>query len=416
VRTLDPDTDEAEEYVRARGLPRTTSFRSRRGVKRLFRYPGDAELTTGHLTDGLELRAEHLLIVPPTEGYEYLPSATIDKAGLGILPGWARRNGARRPKTTIVLGPDIPPGQAHQEMTRIIGKLARSLSPEELLRTARALNAGRLPEPELTDIVEAIATKEHPAPEPIDARPLAEVVETFRRSQDLPDPSPVYVPVATVVANHQPGDPLWLVEVGPSGAGKTEGIQSTTAIPHVHEVSTLTEAALLSGTPVKDRARGARGGLLREVGDFGVLIVKDLGGILTLDRNALPKTLQALRDIYDGHWIRWVGTEGATALEWRGRVGFLAGSTPSIDRHHAIMAALGQRFVFHRLPRIDEAEQSRAALKAEGARGRYARRAPRSRRRAVRRAGPGQCAGAASPDRSRVRAADRARPAVGARS
>src|SRR5262245_39798040 len=98
--------------------------------------------------------------MPPTQGYEYLPSGTIEEAGFGVLPEWARRNGTRPKKTKIELGPELPPGKAHNEMLRIVGKLARSLSPEELLRTAGALNGGRLPDHELTDMIEAISAKE----------------------------------------------------------------------------------------------------------------------------------------------------------------------------------------------------------------------------------------------------------------
>jgi hypothetical protein len=160
VVALDPDTPEAEEYVRRHGVPRTASFRSLRGVKRLFRYPEGVELSTGHLVDGLELRADYLLFVPPTPGYEWLPSATIDEAGLAPLPDWARRNGRRKPPVEIRLGPDLPPGEAHDATARTIGKLARSLSAGELWTTAKALNAGRLPEGELEDLVRAIAGRE----------------------------------------------------------------------------------------------------------------------------------------------------------------------------------------------------------------------------------------------------------------
>ncbi len=126
IVALDPDTPEAEEYVQRHGVGRTASFRSRRGIKRLIRYPDGVELSTGHLRKGLELRAEWLVIVPPTPDYEYLPSSTIDEAGFAALPDWARRNGSGRPKVMVRLGTELPPGQAHDEMLRIVGKLAPS--------------------------------------------------------------------------------------------------------------------------------------------------------------------------------------------------------------------------------------------------------------------------------------------------
>jgi len=45
-----------------------------------------------------------------------------------------------------------------------------------------------------------------------------------------------------------------------------------------------------------------------------------------------------------------VGTDGGRALEWQGKVGFVGGVTPTIDRHHAVMGAMGERF--HALPAI----------------------------------------------------------------
>ena len=37
--------------------------------------------------------------------------------------------------------------------------------------------------------------------------------------------------------------------------------------------------------------------------------------------------VQALRDVYDGRYVRDVGTAGGLHLEWTGRLGLLAGQT-----------------------------------------------------------------------------------------
>jgi hypothetical protein len=82
---------------------------------------------------------------------------------------------------------------------------------------------------------------------------------------------------AVYVANMMlPGDPVWVFLVGGSGQGKTERLAPLSAMPHAVLASTLSgEAALLSATARRDRAEHAHGGLLRRVGDKGVLIVKD---------------------------------------------------------------------------------------------------------------------------------------------
>src|SRR5918994_248367 len=96
------------------------------------------------------------------------------------------------------------------------------------------------------------ANRNGAGPPPItDAEPrtLAEVVATFERWQYLPDPGVVVGALGTIAANLLPGDPVWLVLVGPPGAGKSEALQSTTRLPDVYGAGTLTEPALLSGSP-----------------------------------------------------------------------------------------------------------------------------------------------------------------------
>ena len=88
--------------------------------------------------------------------------------------------------------------------------------------------------------------------------------------------------------------------------------------------------------------------------------------MLSMHREARAAVLAALREVYDGAWTRHVGTDGGQALEWRGKVGLLAGSTQSIDRHHAVMSAMGERFLLFRLPEVDTSEQARWALAHAG--------------------------------------------------
>ena len=128
----------------------------------------------------------------------------------------------------------------------------------------------------------------------------------------------------------------------------------------------MTAASLLSGTPGKEREAGAKGGLLREIGGFGIIVCKDLGSVLSMNRDARAETLAALREIYDGSWTRHVGTGGGKTLHWTGKVGLVAGCTPTIDRHHAVMGAMGERFLLFRFPEVDSTEHARRALRHAG--------------------------------------------------
>jgi hypothetical protein len=143
-------------------------------------------------------------------------------------------------------------------------------------------------------------------------------------------------------------------------------LSSLSGQPDVHAAATLTEGALLSGTPRKDRSAGARGGLLRQIGAFGILLVKDFGSVLSMQRDARASVLAALREIFDGEWTRHVGTDGGQTLAWKGKLGLIAASTPVVDAHHAVIGAMGERFVTYRLPLADADQQGARALAHEG--------------------------------------------------
>jgi putative DNA primase/helicase len=163
VVALDADTAEAEGYVLERKVPRTPTWRSTRGLHWLFR-PGSDELTSGALRPGLDLLAESkLALIPPTPGRLWTPSASVDDVPIAALPEWVRASAkVRRSRGSAVVqpGPELPPGEAHERMVSMIGKLGRVLSADELLLTAARLNEGRLPRDELTKIVEHVLAKE----------------------------------------------------------------------------------------------------------------------------------------------------------------------------------------------------------------------------------------------------------------
>jgi len=196
---------------------------------------------------------------------------------------------------------------------------------------------------------------------------LAELTTVFRTWLHMPDAGALYAILAALVANKMPGDPVWLLAVDVPGGGKTEMLMSTVGLPGIWPTATLTEGSLLSGTSRREKAKDASGGLLRAIGDEGVILLKDFGSILSMNLDTRGAILQALREVYDGSWTRHVGTDGGKSLSWTGKVGVIGGATPAIDAHHAVMSVLGERFVFFRPDAHDEKALATGALRHLGA-------------------------------------------------
>lgn len=174
------------------------------------------------------------------------------------------------------------------------------------------------------------------------------------------------VVLCAAAAEKLSGDPPWVLVVGGSGNCKTETVAPLSGAG-ARIISTITgEAALLSGTPAKSRAKNATGGLLRQVGDNGTLVIKDFTSILSMNRDTRAQVLGALREIYDGHWSRNVGTDGGFTLTWKGRLVVIGAVTTAWDRAYEVVATMGDRFVLVRLRSDDNRLRRAAGMQAMG--------------------------------------------------
>lgn len=155
--------------------------------------------------------------------------------------------------------------------------------------------------------------------------------------------------LAAAAVEQLDGDPVWLLLVSGSGNAKTETV-SALAGAGAFVTSTITsEGALLSATSRKETAKDATGGLLRKIGDRGVLVVKDVTSILSMNRDSRAAVLAALREVYDGKWERNVGTDGGRTLTWTGRIVLVGAVTTAYDAAHAVIASMGDRFALVRV-------------------------------------------------------------------
>jgi hypothetical protein len=151
---------------------------------------------------------------------------------------------------------------------------------------------------------------------------------------------------------------------GPSAGGSTlinallgytdeeSGEHLVTPVRHTYGLDSVKgEAAFLSGTPKRDKAKDATGGVLKQIeraGGNGLLVMSDFTNILNLRPEQLNEVVACLRMIYDGKFYRAVGTDGARMLQWQGKVGCITKSTGAIESHHGVMGEMGQRFIMWR--------------------------------------------------------------------
>lgn len=155
--------------------------------------------------------------------------------------------------------------------------------------------------------------------------------------------------LATAAVEKLDGDPLWLLLISGSGNAKTETVQSLDGAGALVTSTISSPGALLSASPSKERAKDATGGLLRKVGGRGVVVIKDVTSILSMDRNMRAEVLGALREVYDGRWSRNVGTDGGRTLEWTGRLVVIGAVTTAWDKAHDVISSMGDRFVLLRM-------------------------------------------------------------------
>ncbi len=155
--------------------------------------------------------------------------------------------------------------------------------------------------------------------------------------------------LAAYVANKLPSDPVWLLLIAPPSSGKTEILGLLRDVEDCHEVSTFTQGSLISGTSRKEKAKGATGGLLIKIGEFGVMVCKDFTSVLSMNRDTLNGAMAILREAHDGRVSRILGTDGGKEVVWAGKLGVLGGVTQKIDSHHEVLSAMGERFLMCRM-------------------------------------------------------------------
>jgi len=185
----------------------------------------------------------------------------------------------------------------------------------------------------------------------------------------------IYTVMAVLIANWlNPNKPVWMMLVGPAGSGKSLALSLLQHLPEANSrqpfgVKRLcqikTVAALLSGTPARDKVSGSSGGVLAEI-QRGMIYWPDFTECLSMNQDYFKELMGALRQVYDGVWTRDVGSDGGKHIEWKGHIGMLAACTNEIDSHSAALQRLGERWIYRRMRPSSGWQESMAAISGSG--------------------------------------------------
>ncbi len=189
---------------------------------------------------------------------------------------------------------------------------------------------------------------------------LKELKTEIQKYQYLEDTKLIDVSLASIIATRlQIGNPVWLIIIGASSGGKSQILRplALTDEKFLHRVDDLTENTFLSGLKSKEGEIS----LLNRIGERGIIVVSDLTVLFSKQAEARATILSQFRMIYDGEMTKFSGNT-SKPLTWKGALGVIAGSTPSIYQHFEEVADMGERFIYYRMKDFDPYKATHLAL------------------------------------------------------
>jgi hypothetical protein len=91
-----------------------------------------------------------------------------------------------------------------------------------------------------------------------------------------------------------------------------------------------------------------------------ILVIKDFTSILETRAEAKAEILSQIREIMDGSFRKEYGT--GKSVVWDGKLAFICGVTPVLDKHYSVHSMLGERFLNFRMEAGDNEKMSERAI------------------------------------------------------
>jgi len=189
---------------------------------------------------------------------------------------------------------------------------------------------------------------------------LPELKSELAKYQYLEDTNIIDVTLASIISTRlKLGEPIWIVLIGASSGGKSQILRpmALTDKEFMHRVDDITENTFLSGSNMKS----GEPSLLKRIGTSGIIVVSDLTVIFSKAKETMGTILSQFRMIYDGEMTKFIGTS-IVPLQWKGSLGIIAGSTPSIYANFEEVSDMGERFIYYRMKEYDSRKATKLAL------------------------------------------------------
>lgn len=191
---------------------------------------------------------------------------------------------------------------------------------------------------------------------------LNEIKLEIEKYQYFEDTNIIDVSLASIIATRlQLGDPIWLVIIGASSGGKSQILRplAITDPKFLHRIDDLTENTFLSGANL---GGGKTPSLLHRIGKKGMIVMSDLTVLFSKASESRATILSQFRMLYDGEMTKFSGTS-VEPITWKGYLGIIAGSTPTIYSHFEEVADMGERFIYYRMKDYSPEKATRIAMK-----------------------------------------------------
>lgn len=173
----------------------------------------------------------------------------------------------------------------------------------------------------------------------------------------LVDPGIIRIVIATVLGNRLKlsDKPIWLLILAGSSAGKSAILDIILKCgPWIIPIDSLTTNTFASGLK-----RDEETSLLHKAND-GILVFKDFTTLTSMNEEGLREIMGQLRGIYDGSFNKKTGNN--VDVDWKGKIGIIAGGTGAAARKMRQFSEQGERFINYIIQVADSEEMAIRAM------------------------------------------------------